>query len=144
MANISPHFSEAEFACSHCGKLPPQFRDGEGSLLACYEFFFEALENIRERWGKPMKINSGYRCAVHNAAVGGEPLSVHLFGLAADLGMTSVQEVTDFVILAREVAPDLRKGWRQYLSDGQTFVHLDAGFYIWPRPSVNFREGIEW
>jgi len=120
------------------------FRDEAGELLYCYEEFFDALESIRVAWDRPMTIGSGYRCPAHNKAIGGEPMSVHQFGLAVDVTLDTVDEVHEFVKLARDVAPSLRKGWKQYLDKGQTFVHLDNGMAIYPRPSSNFREGVEW
>lgn len=33
------------------------------------------LDPIREAWGKPLHVNSGYRCPALNKAVGGKPTS---------------------------------------------------------------------
>lgn len=43
------------------------------------------LDPIREMWGKPLHVNSGYRCLALNKAVGGKPTSQHLKGEAADI-----------------------------------------------------------
>lgn len=43
------------------------------------------LDGIREKYGKPIFISSGYRCPLLNQAVGGVANSQHLKGLAADL-----------------------------------------------------------
>ena len=43
------------------------------------------LDPLRERWGSPLIVTSGYRCAKLNRAVGGAPLSQHPKGQAADL-----------------------------------------------------------
>jgi len=43
------------------------------------------LEKIRERWGKPIFINSGYRCKELNKMVGGSATSQHTKGQAADI-----------------------------------------------------------
>lgn len=43
------------------------------------------LELIRGLVNKPVKVNSGLRCADHNHAVGGSQGSRHLVGLAADV-----------------------------------------------------------
>ena len=43
------------------------------------------MEDIRTRFGKPIYINSGYRCPELNQKVGGKPNSQHLKGEAADL-----------------------------------------------------------
>lgn len=45
----------------------------------------ECLDPIRERWGKPIIVTSGYRCPELNAAVGGAPTSQHMKGEAADI-----------------------------------------------------------
>lgn len=43
------------------------------------------LDVIREKLGKPILVNSGFRCPVLNKAVGGVANSQHLKGLAADV-----------------------------------------------------------
>lgn len=45
----------------------------------------ELLDPIREAWGKPIRVNSGYRCPALNQAVGGVSTSQHQKGEAADL-----------------------------------------------------------
>ena len=60
-----------------------QLPDGvERNLVSLVE---EVLEPVRERLGRPIVVNSGYRCPIHNAAVGGVANSQHLRGEAADL-----------------------------------------------------------
>lgn len=43
------------------------------------------LDPLREAYGKPIVVSSGYRCAKLNRAVGGVARSQHLSGQAADL-----------------------------------------------------------
>lgn len=43
------------------------------------------LDPIREKWGQPILVNSGYRCEKLNKAVGGAKSSQHLTGCAADI-----------------------------------------------------------
>lgn len=45
----------------------------------------EILQPVRDRWGKPITITSGYRCPALNKAAGGVPTSQHLQGEAADI-----------------------------------------------------------
>ena len=47
------------------------------------------LDPIREAWGGPITVNSGYRCPVLNKAVGGASTSQHQKGEAADLTVES-------------------------------------------------------
>jgi len=44
---------------------------GSGSLMS--EDFLDMLDEVRDKFGKPIVINSGYRTEEHNAAVGGKP-----------------------------------------------------------------------
>lgn len=45
----------------------------------------EVLQPIRDAWGKPIVISSGYRCSQLNKMVGGVANSQHLLGQAADI-----------------------------------------------------------
>ena len=45
----------------------------------------QLLDPIREAWGEPIVVSSGYRCKELNALVGGVKNSHHLLGCAADL-----------------------------------------------------------
>jgi uncharacterized protein YcbK (DUF882 family) len=47
------------------------------------------LDPLREAWGGPITVNSGYRCPALNRAVGGSPTSHHVKGMAADLTVGS-------------------------------------------------------
>lgn len=76
----SAHFSFAEFACK-CG----------GRYAACERIkvthqLLESLEVLRAKYGRAIRVVSGYRCPPHNKAVGGATSSQHMFGSACDLG----------------------------------------------------------
>ena len=45
----------------------------------------QVLDPARSALGKPITVNSGYRCPQLNKAVGGAPKSYHLLGRAADI-----------------------------------------------------------
>lgn len=50
------------------------------------------LDPIREKWGSPIRVNSGFRSPVLNKAVGGSAVSQHVRGEAADITAGSPQE----------------------------------------------------
>ena len=52
----------------------------------------ECLDPVRELWGKPIGVNSGYRSPALNAAVGGAAASQHMKGEAADITTGSVAD----------------------------------------------------
>ena len=79
---LSPSFRVREFACK--GSDVVLIDDELVVLLQC----------IREHFGKPVHITSGYRTAAHNAAVGGSKSSQHLLGRAADFYVEGVPVAT--------------------------------------------------
>lgn len=56
------------------------------------------LDPVRKVYGKPIKVSSGFRCALLNSAVGGVDNSQHLQGLAADLQVNDLKELKQAVI----------------------------------------------
>lgn len=48
----------------------------------------DVLQPLRDKWGGPLFINSGYRSKELNEAVGGVETSQHRKGQAADVGVT--------------------------------------------------------
>lgn len=74
---MSKHFQPKEF----------ESRDGRKSPfpLVVQDCLYELLEQIREQFGQPIIVNSGYRSPEHNARVGGAKNSMHVQGLAADI-----------------------------------------------------------
>ena len=55
------------------------------------------LDNLRDGWGRPIIVTSGYRCKELNAAVGGAHYSQHLKGQAADIVSDDFDEFRRFV-----------------------------------------------
>lgn len=45
----------------------------------------QLLDPIREAWGEPIVVSSGYRCKELNTLIGGVKNSHHMFGCAADI-----------------------------------------------------------
>ena len=109
MGATGPHFSESELACPHCG------------VNGCQQGLVDALESFRETAGKPVAVDSAYRCEQHNAQVGGAGKSEHVEGLAADIrveGMTAAQ----LEALARQ-NPQIRGIGRD---DHRNYIHIDV------------------
>lgn len=55
------------------------------------------LDVIREKLGKPILVNSGFRCPVLNKAVGGVANSQHIKGLAADLVCADMEKLLSVI-----------------------------------------------
>lgn len=87
MGTISKDFSYREFETS-----PTAERKGICNVITSFdvrdavkELTERVLQPLRDAWGKPLHVNSGYRCAELNKAVGGVQTSQHVKGEAADI-----------------------------------------------------------
>lgn len=64
------------------------------------------LDPLREAYGKPIRVNSGYRCPELNRAVGGSARSSHMEGRAADItGGSSVENQRLWNIMVEKGIP---------------------------------------
>ena len=59
------------------------------AVIALHELVDHVLDPLREAWGGPIHVNSGYRCPELNRLVGGTPYSQHQRGEAADITVGS-------------------------------------------------------
>lgn len=106
---LSTNFTEAEFRCRGTGRLPD---GGMNPRL------IDALQSIRDHYGVPVTITSGYRSAEHNRAVGGSPNSQHVHGNAADFAVQGVP--------APEVFGYLDTFWPGGLGRYNGHTHIDV------------------
>ena len=113
---LSRSFRAKEFAC----------KDGTDPLFVDSELV-QVLQAIRDHFGAPVVITSGYRTAAHNRAVGGSKSSQHLLGRAADI---QVQDTDPLAVAA--YAESLMPGWggvgRYPVKSGRAkgWVHVDT------------------
>lgn len=87
------HFTIGELCASTTAdargiKNTPMLQE-TGNLKALAD---NVLDPLREWYGKPIYVNSGYRCPQLNRMVGGKPTSQHLKGEAADITAGSKEE----------------------------------------------------
>lgn len=79
------------------------------------------LDPLRQAWGKPLTVNSGYRCPALNAAVGGVGGSHHVLGMAADI--TTGNKVDNRRLF--QMVLDLGLPFTQMIDEhGFSWVHL--------------------
>lgn len=79
----------------------------DDEIIDNINYTIQRLDEIREGYGKPIIINSGYRCPELNSKVGGVSSSFHQLGLAVDIKwdsdlFTYLQQHCSFHKLLRE------------------------------------------
>lgn len=121
--SLTSSFKVREFACN----------DGSDVILI-HPDLPSVLQNIRNQFGKPIIINSGYRTPEYNKKVGGATRSQHCYGTAADIVVDGVSPAS--VAAAAEKAlkeMDYPGGIGLYKS----FVHVDvrSNRYRWDQRS---------
>lgn len=113
---LAPDFKVRELRC----------RDGSDTVMVD-ETLTVVLQCIRDHFGKPVTITSGYRTPAHNAAVGGAKSSQHLLGRAADIRVAGVS-VEDVAAYAESLMPDWGGVGRYPVKAGRAtgWVHVDT------------------
>jgi zinc D-Ala-D-Ala carboxypeptidase len=114
-----PNFTAKEMACTHCGAdgVKPQLMD--------------KLQALRNRYGKPMRITSGYRCPQHPVEARKTTPGAHALGLAADVGVEGA-EAYQILKLAFELG---FTGIGVQQKGSGRFIHLDVRAGELPGPT---------
>lgn len=104
---LSQHFFRSEFKCSCC-----DFDTVDARLL-------EMLEQLRNAFQQPVRINSAARCLKHNRSIGSKDTSQHVLGRAADITVENVSndEVYNYLNANFPIC-----GLGRY----ETFTHIDS------------------
>lgn len=98
-------------------------KEVERSLTALVE---KILDPLREAYGKPIVVTSGYRCAKLNKFVGGAPSSQHVKGEAADI--RSVQDTPEENRKLYDLIVKLKLPFDQLINEhGYDWVHVSFG-----------------
>jgi uncharacterized protein YcbK (DUF882 family) len=104
-------------------------KEAEENLRALVD---EVLDPLREAYGRPIRVNSGYRCPKLNTLVGGTPNSQHMRGEAADI-QPVVGNEADLPELARIL---IENGKFDQLILYPTFIHVSYRKLGWNRKQV--------
>ena len=104
-------------------------KEAEENLRALVD---EVLDPLREAYGKPVRVNSGYRCPLLNRLVGGSPNSQHMRGEAADI-QPVIGNDADLPELARIL---IENGKFDQLILYPTFIHVSWKRLGWNRKQI--------
>ena len=112
--SLSTNFKSTEFDCHGSGCCIQTKVDDK---------LVQYLQQIRNHFGKPVNISSGYRCETHNKKIGGATNSRHAKGQAADIYISGVTpaEIAKYA----ESIGILGIGLYETDADGH-FVHVDT------------------
>ncbi len=92
--------------------------DVQGSGQLMDKKLLEMLDQVREMYGKPIHVTSGYRTKAHNRDVGGVTGSSHLKGLAVDIACITSSDRYKLLYALIKV------GFNR-IGVAKTFVHID-------------------
>lgn len=128
---LSANFALEEFAHSDSHPelvqpVPVEYWDNVNKLCET------VLQPIRDLWGKPMKVLSGYRSPELNDAVGGSPTSQHRRAEAADI---STEDVRGLYSLLLTEDPKFPSGQIIFYPAPRDFIHIALPSEKYPRPT---------
>lgn len=117
---LSPNFTLAQLTHSDTAVRMGITNQPDALQTANLARLAEALEKVQALLGHPLSINSAFRSAALNAAVGGVPLSRHALGLAVDY--TCAQFGTPLQVAQAVAASGL--AYDQLIHEFGRWVHL--------------------
>lgn len=127
---LSENFRIREFAC----------KDGTDQIFIS-DALVDLLQAIRDRFGAPVIITSGYRTPSHDRKVGGSGSGYHTKGMAADIYISSVSPIKIAAFAQSLLGRTGGVECGAYSSGG--YVHVDVREGRWravkSSPSVNYQ-----
>ena len=85
----------------------------------------QLLDPIREAWGEPIVVSSGYRCKQLNALVGGAKHSHHILGCAADIICGTKTDHRRLFKMIQKMQQEGRIKFTQLIWDGNgRWIHI--------------------
>lgn len=133
MANITKNFTMEELIASTTAKqLKIDNTPTESVKKSLVQMATLILQPLRDAYGKPIKISSGYRCPKLNVAVKGSKSSQHLKGEAVDLNI-GVEENKKLFNLAKQLMRDGKIKVGQLIDEkNYSWIHISL-----PTPKHN-------
>ena len=130
-ANLSQHFTLGEFTRS---KYPEVYNIPSHEAIANLKRLCGWLEALRERAGRSIVINSGYRSPQLNRKVGGAPTSNHLTGCAADIRTSGMEQAITYAAILLAYARESQQEFDELLIEKNRYGAVWLHFAV--RPST--------
>jgi uncharacterized protein YcbK (DUF882 family) len=109
----SKYFKIAEYDCQ-CKNA-----QCEGKGVELDSKLLAIMDKIREKYGAPVSVTSGWRCPDHNKAVGGAANSTHMSGKGVDITAPDIEKLYKIC---------LEQAGLTGIGDGRKkgFIHIDV------------------
>ena len=137
---LSEHMTLAELCKTKTGiKNVPNEAQVENLRRVC-----RWLEQLRRRWNNlygdgddPIIINSGFRSAEVNKAVGGSPTSNHLTGCAVDIRVCGIEQLLRYAVILLDISDESKEDFDELLVEKKGSV---MWLHFAVRPNDNRRK----
>ena len=139
LMKLSEHMTLAELTKTNTGiENVPNEAQVENLKRVC-----RWLERLRRRWNDkygdgddPIIINSGFRSAAVNKAVGGAPTSNHLTGCAVDIRVAGLEQLLRYAVILLDISDESKEDFDELLLERKGAV---MWLHFAVRPSGNRR-----
>lgn len=119
--NLSPNFTLQELTHSDVAVRYDWENNPDANEINNLTRLADLLEQVRTLIGKPVMINSAYRCKQVNDAVGSKDSSQHRIGCAADI---RVPNMTPDEVVKAVMASDI--GYDQIIREFDRWTHISV------------------
>ena len=134
-AKLSPHFTLGELTTSSHKEV---YNIPTHEAIANLRNLCPWLEALRERYGEPVIINSGYRSPQLNRKVGGVATSNHLTGCAVDIRVYGKEQLLRYATILLDYADETHQDFDELLLEKGPHGKLWLHFAV--RPTANRRK----
>ena len=123
-SHLSPHFKLGEMTKSN--SHPEVYNIPSHEAIANLKRVCGWLEVLRERSGKPIVINSGYRSPQLNKKIGGVATSNHLTGCAVDIRVEDMEQLIRYAAILLEYADETNQQFDELLIERRSALPLGS------------------
>lgn len=135
-AKLSEHFTLGEMTRSN--SHPEVYNIPSHEAIANLKRVCSWLEVLRERYGKPIVINSGYRSPQLNKKIGGVPTSNHLTGCAVDIRVADMEQLIRYAAILLNYSDESKQNFDELLIEKNRYGAIWLHFAV--RPKDNRRK----
>ena len=135
---LSEHFSLGEFTKS---SYPEVYNIPSHVAIENMKRICGWLEVLRDRYGSPIIINSGYRSPQLNKKVGGVATSNHVTGCAVDIRCSGAEQAIDYAYILKAYSKESLQDFDELFIEKNKYGRYWVHFAVCPydnRRKINF------